>query len=59
MGCGICVRLAGEGNMEMKNNLAVVNYDIYGADPVLPTEKCPTDGLVVIGGQIVEDKQSA
>jgi len=59
IGCGICVRLAGEGNMEMKDNLAIVNYDIYGSDPVFPTEKCPTDGLVVIGGQIIEEKQSA
>ena len=59
VGCGICVRLAGEGNMEMKGNLAVVNYDVYGTDPVFPTEKCPTDGLVVIGGQMVEEKQSA
>ncbi len=59
IGCTICVREAGEGNMEMKNNLAVTNYDIYGTDPVLPTEKCPTDCLVIIGEQIVEDKKSA
>lgn len=59
VGCSICVRMAGEGNMEMKNNLAVVNYDIYGKDPVLPTEKCPTDGLVILGGYIAGEKQSA
>jgi ferredoxin len=59
VGCGICVRVAGEGNMEMKDGLAVVNYEVFGSDSVLPTEKCPTDGLVVIGGQMVEEKQSA
>ena len=59
IGCGICVRLAGEGNMEMKDGLAIVNYDVYGSDSVLPTEKCPTDGLVVLGGQVIEEKQSA
>lgn len=57
--CGICVRLAGEGNMEMKDNLAIVNYDKYGSDSVFPTEKCPTDGLVVIGGHMIEEKISA
>ena len=45
--------------MEMKDGLAIVNYDVYGSDSVLPTEKCPTDGLVVIGGHIAEEKQSA
>jgi Na+-translocating ferredoxin:NAD+ oxidoreductase RNF subunit RnfB len=59
IGCGICVREAGEGNMEMKDGLAIVNYNIYGSDPVLPTEKCPTYGLVVLGGHVVEEKQSA
>jgi Na+-translocating ferredoxin:NAD+ oxidoreductase RNF subunit RnfB len=59
VGCGICVRLAGEGKMEMKNNLAVINYDVFGKDMVFPTEKCPTDGLVIIGGYLAEEKQSA
>ena len=59
MGCGICVRMAGEGNMEMQNNLAIVNYDIYGSETTLPTDKCPTDGLVIIGGHLAEEKQSA
>lgn len=59
VGCGICVRLAGEGNMEMKNGLAIVNYDGYGKDTTLPTEKCPTDCLVIMGDHQEEEKQSA
>ena len=59
IGCGICVRLAGEGHMEMKNDLAIVNYDVYGTEPMLPTDKCPTDGLIIIGGHLAEEKQSA
>ena len=43
----------------MKDNLAVIDYDVYGSEPVLPTEKCPTEGLVVIGGHMIEEKQSA
>ncbi len=49
VGCGICARLAGESNMVMDNNLAVINYNVYGSDPDFPVEKCPTDGLVVLG----------
>jgi electron transport complex protein RnfB len=48
VGCGICARIAGETNIKMDNNLAVINYNVYGSEAFLPTEKCPTEGLVVI-----------
>jgi len=48
VGCGICARVAGESNIAMDNHLAVINYNVYGTDPELPTEKCSTNGLVVL-----------
>ena len=48
VGCGICARLAGESNLVMDNHLAVINYNVYGGDSSLPTDKCPTEGLVVL-----------
>ena len=48
VGCAICARKAGEENIIMKDNLAVVNYEVYGTDTLLPTDKCPTDVLVII-----------
>jgi electron transport complex protein RnfB len=46
--CGICVRLAGAGNMVMQNNLAVINYEVYGNGTEFPIDKCPTDGMVIL-----------
>ena len=48
VGCGICARVAGESNITMDNNLAVINYNVFGNDTVLPTDKCSTEGLVVL-----------
>ena len=48
IGCQICVRAAGENNILMQDNLAMVNYAQYGTDMELPTEKCPTKCLVVM-----------
>lgn len=48
IGCGICVRAVEEEQIVMENNLAIINYDLYSKEPVLPTEKCPTNCLVVI-----------
>ena len=48
VGCGICARVAGESNIAMDNNLAVINYNVYGQDLILPTDKCSTEGLVVL-----------
>jgi Na+-translocating ferredoxin:NAD+ oxidoreductase RNF subunit RnfB len=49
--CGICVRAVEEGKMSMVNNLAKVNYQTYGSDLTLPTEKCPTNCLVILNTQ--------
>lgn len=51
IGCQICVRAAGEDNMFMDGDLAVVNYDRYGIEPVLPTDKCPTKCLVILDAE--------
>jgi Na+-translocating ferredoxin:NAD+ oxidoreductase RNF subunit RnfB len=51
IGCQICVRAAGDDNMYMDNNLARVNYDQYGKDANLPTDKCPTDCLVILNAE--------
>jgi len=61
VGCGICARLAGESNIYMDNNLAVINYNVYGTDADFPLEKCPTDGLVIleVGKKQAELTQSA
>jgi len=47
IGCGICVRAAGDGKILMDENLAKVNYEVYGKESVLPTERCPTKCLVI------------
>jgi Na+-translocating ferredoxin:NAD+ oxidoreductase RNF subunit RnfB len=48
--CNLCVKNAPEGSMVMENNLArVVDYDIYGKELELPTEKCQTGALVLAG----------
>ncbi|MEA1986398.1 MAG: RnfABCDGE type electron transport complex subunit B [Candidatus Marinimicrobia bacterium] len=39
--CGICVREADEGKLTMSNNLAKIEYDKFGNDKKIPTEKCP------------------
>lgn len=60
IGCQICVRAVGENDMFMDGNLAVVNYDQYGRDPVLPTDKCPTKCLVILDTEstLAEDAAS-
>lgn len=46
--CKLCVRAVEEGQMYMKDNLAVIDYSKFGREPKLPTDKCPTGCLVVI-----------
>ncbi len=41
IGCGICVREADEGKLTLSNNLAKIDYDKFGDDTKIPTEKCP------------------
>jgi H+/Na+-translocating ferredoxin:NAD+ oxidoreductase subunit B len=49
IGCGICARKAGEENIRMENNLAIVNYEVFGSVTELPTDKCSTNGLILLG----------
>lgn len=51
IGCQICVRAVEDGQMVMEDNLAVINYDTYGKDSVLPTDRCPTECLIVLDGE--------
>jgi len=53
--CGICVRNVEEGQMEVKDNLAVVNYNGFGKEAKLPTDKCPTDCLATIGPPLIDE----
>lgn len=49
VGCGLCARGVDEGLMTMENNLARIDYHLYGTDcHELPTEKCSTKALVLI-----------
>lgn len=49
IGCKICERaVAGEG-FRVVNNLAEVDYDKYTKELVLPTDKCPTKSIVIVG----------
>ena len=48
VGCSICVRALADGEMTIENNLARIDYGKYGQGNELPTEKCPTDCLIVI-----------
>ncbi len=48
IGCGICLRAVDDGKMVLENNLAIINYETYGTEPKLPTDKCSTECLVVI-----------
>lgn len=47
IGCQICVRAVEEGAMYMDHNLAIIQYDKYGKSPEMPTDRCPTDCLVI------------
>ena len=56
IGCQICVRAVNEGLMVMDNHLAVIDYMQYGQDKVLPTDRCPTECLVILGQQSVPEE---
>jgi Na+-translocating ferredoxin:NAD+ oxidoreductase subunit B len=45
--CGLCVRGAEPGEVELKNGLAVINYDKFGDKDVLPTDRCPNNCMLV------------
>ncbi len=48
VGCGLCVRGVEEGLMTMENNLARIDYHLYGQGNELPTDKCSTNALIVL-----------
>ncbi|MBU3916834.1 RnfABCDGE type electron transport complex subunit B [bacterium] len=43
--CKACVKKVEEGQIEIKNNLAVINYDIYGTVSEVPTDKCVNNSI--------------
>lgn len=55
VGCGLCVRNVEEGLMTMENNLARIDYHLYGQGKTLPTEKCATQALVLLEPVGTED----
>ncbi len=57
IGCRICVRAAEEDGMSMEDNLAVVNYENYGKTSELPTDKCPTNCLVILDSTDAEEAE--
>lgn len=59
IGCQICVRAVDEGQMVMDDHLAVVDYTQYGQDVILPTDRCPTECLVILGQQTAQKAETA
>ena len=59
IGCQICVRQGEEGQMYMDGNLAKVNYEEHGTATELPTDRCPTNCLVLMnaGGKDEEEAE--
>jgi len=47
--CGICERATGGEGFKVIDNLAVVDYEKYTKEPILPTDKCPTKCIVIVG----------
>ena len=56
IGCGICVRAVDETAMTLENNLACIDYSIYGKEAVLPTNKCSTGSLVIFSNPYQDDQ---
>lgn len=48
VGCSLCVRGVEEGFMTMEDNLARIDYQLYGQSDELPTAKCPTQSLLLL-----------
>lgn len=48
IGCQICTRAVDGDGMAIDNNLAAIDYSTYGHEAVLPTDRCPTDCLVIL-----------
>jgi len=57
--CGRCVADSPPGVIEMKNNLAVINYDLNNLAVIDATLRCPTDAIVWVEHQQFEKIQDA
>lgn len=49
IGCKICERAVDGVGFAVQDNLAIVDHDKYTKELKLPTEKCPTNSIVIIG----------
>ena len=49
IGCKICEKAVDGVGFNVINNLAVVDHEKYTKELVLPTEKCPTKCIVIVG----------
>ncbi len=47
-GCKSCQKKAGEDNISVLNNLAIINYDRYGVVDEIPTTKCKNRAIDLI-----------
>ncbi len=59
VGCSLCVRGVEEGMMTMENNLARIDYQLFGQGKELPTAKCSTNALIVLEKVPAEESLSA
>ncbi len=46
IGCQICARAVDGDQIVMEDHLAVIDYNTYGQEAILPTDRCPTECLV-------------
>ncbi len=47
-GCKSCFKKVEEGQIEMKNNLAVINYEVFGTVSEVPTTKCQNKAIALL-----------
>jgi electron transport complex protein RnfB len=49
IGCKICEKAVNGIGFTVENNLAIVDHDKYTKELILPTDKCPTKCIVIVG----------
>jgi len=47
--CKICEKAVEGQGFKVDGNLAVMDHNLYTNEPVLPTDKCPTKAIVIVG----------
>lgn len=57
--CGRCAADAAPGLIEMKNNLAVINYELNYLATAEATRRCPTDAIIWLEGQQFQEEKSS